>query len=307
MISVAVCTFNRAASLSRTLISFVALRPPVHADWELLVIDNNSSDNTMEVALSFDSQLPLRYMFEGEQGLSAARNRALKEFKGDLLLFTDDDVVVDTLWLAAFDAAAQRYPLAGYFGGRVIPFWSERKPGWLKDESLALISGLLVRFDLGNETREFAEEEPTPFGASFALRRCVFDTVGEFRRDLGVVGGVPGRGEESEYLGRTRAAGWVGVYVGEAVARHWTDPRRLAVGYVYWYGVQTGIAERNMGSLSKGSLVSAAAFASRGLLQLFRGRGDRFRQCVINVGIEIGLRHRRKPSPSAFRGEGGKP
>lgn len=290
MISVVICTFNRAASLRRTLNSFVELRPPVHSDWELLVVDNNSSDHTKEAVSSFEFRLPLRYVFEAEQGLSAARNRALKEFTGDLLLFTDDDVVVDPNWLVAFDAAAKRFPLAGYFGGRVLPFWSDRKPSWLKDESLALISGLLVRFDLGDQTCEFAIGDPTPFGASFALRRSVIDTFGAFRKDLGVVGSVPGRGEESEYLERVRASGGVGVYVGDALISHWTDPNRLSLGYMYRYGLHTGVAAKTRGSPTRGSLLSVASFASRGVWQLLRGRGDRFRQCVINVGIQMALR-----------------
>lgn len=293
MISVAICTFNRAESLRRTLNSLVELRPPVQANWELLVVDNNSSDNTIEVVSSFESRLPLRYIFEGEQGLSAARNRALKEFKGDLVLFTDDDVVVDPRWLAAYDAAIKRFPLAGYFGGRVLPFWSDHKPRWLKDESLTLISGLLVRFDLGDETRPFAADEPTPFGASFALRRTVVDGIGEFRRDLGVVAGVPGRGEETEYLARSQARGCAGVYVGDSQVHHWTDPRRLTLRYLYRYGVQIGIAAKRTGSDGSGSAFMAATFVVRGLRQLMMGRGDRFRQCVINVGIQMAWRDKR--------------
>lgn len=288
-----ICTFNRADSLRQTLNSLVELRAPEHADWELLVVDNNSSDNTAEVVSSFESRLPLRYAFEGEQGLSAARNRALMEFKGDLLLFTDDDVIVDPLWLVAFDRAAERFPLAGYFGGRVLPFWSDRKPRWLKDESLALISGLLVRFDLGDETHEFATNQPTPFGASFALRRTTIDKVGLFRRDLGVNGGVPGRGEESEYLDRVQIAGWAGVYVGEAIARHWTDPKRLKLAYLYRYGIQVGTAAVRTGSTASGSIFQALVFALKAIFQILRGRGDRCRQCVINIGIQAALRDKR--------------
>ncbi|MBC7625374.1 MAG: glycosyltransferase family 2 protein, partial [Aeromicrobium sp.] len=88
MISVAICTFNRAGSLRRTLESLASVAPPQVGGWELLVVDNNSSDSTRAVVAEFESALPVRYVFEAEQGLSLARNRAIREFRADLLLFT---------------------------------------------------------------------------------------------------------------------------------------------------------------------------------------------------------------------------
>lgn len=270
--------------------SLVALTRPAKVSWELIVVDNNSTDETRPTVAGFQAVLPLRYVFEPLQGLSAARNRAIREFTGDVLLFTDDDVVVDQNWLRAFESASSSFPLAGYFGGRVIPFYPSGKPGWLQDEGLALLSGLLVRYHLGESTRRLLPCEPTPFGASFGIRRHVIHATGEFRCDLGVIGGVPGRGEESEYLHRVRAAGYDGVYVGDAIAHHSTDPRRLTLGYLFRYGVQTGVAESRTGSTAFGSITTAVAFAARGCVQLLRGRGDRFRQCVINIGIQMALR-----------------
>lgn len=290
MLSVAVCTFNRAESLRRVLESFARAVPPESAGWELIVVDNNSEDHTREVAAAFSESLPLRYVFEQEQGLSAARNCAIREFRGDVLLFTDDDVTVDPNWLVYFDRAVAAFPDAAYFGGRVLPFWPHGRPHWLHDESLALLSGLLVRFHLGEVTRPFQLEDPTPYGASFALRRCTITRVGSFNLALGVKAQVPGRGEESEYLCRVLAAGLSGVYVGEAIVHHWTDPARLSLRYLYRYGVQTGVALRLGGAREGGSLATAALFAMRSLLQLLKGRGDRARQCVINVGVQMALR-----------------
>lgn len=273
--------------------SLVSIAPPQVDGWELLVVDNNSTDSTRAVVAEFESALPVRYVFEAEQGLSLARNRAIREFRGDLLLFTDDDVTVDRSWLVAYEHAALRFPHAWFFGGRIVPFWPEGRPRWLKDESLALISGVLVNFQLGNETHEFCSDDPLPFGASFALRRAAIDAIGAFRRDLGVNGGVPGRGEESEYLARVRNAGGRGVYVGTAAVHHWTDCRRLTTGYLYEYGIQTGVAIRRTGSDARGSLFTAISYGVKGLFQLARGRGDRYRQCVINVGIQMSLRSSR--------------
>lgn len=292
MISVAICTYNRAPSLARVLHSLVGLsRNGEDLNWELIVVDNNSTDDTRAVVDGFSAALPVRYVFEPEQGLSAARNRALREFRGDVLLFTDDDVVVDAQWLAAYAAAVMAYPQAGYFGGRVVPFYPDGRPSWLRDESeqLALIDGLLVRFHLGEAVRPFQADDPTPFGASFALRRTLIERVGEFRRDLGVTGNIPGRGEEADYLERAIAAGASGVYVGTAIVNHATDLRRLTLPYLYRYGQQKGVAAHRMGVDERGSLATAALYAIRGAAQLAKGRGDRFRQCVINCGIQTAL------------------
>jgi len=236
--------------------------------------------------------LPIRYVFEATQGLSSARNRALREFVGDVLLFTDDDVEVDPGWLAAFAAAARTNRDAQYFGGRVVPVYPHGRPAWLREESerLALIDGLLVRFHVGETTRPFVAQDPTPFGASFGVRRSLVDRNGMFRTDLGVSGGVPGRGEEADYLDRALRAGAKGIYVGDAIVYHSTDPARLRFRYLYQFGIQKGIAARRMGSTETGSVPLAMLFILRGLLQALKGRGDRLRQCVINAGIQVGLR-----------------
>lgn len=293
MITVAICTYNRALSLARVLDSLTALSGGgKDVNWELIVVDNNSADDTRMVVEGYTAALPLRYVFEPVQGLSVARNRALQEFRGDVLLFTDDDVVVDKQWLAAYSAAMTSYPDASYFGGRVVPFYPDGRPGWLLDESeqLALIDGLLVRFHLGEAVRPFEAGDPTPFGASFALRRALIERVGEFRRDLGVTGNIPGRGEEADYLERAIAAGASGVYVGTAIVNHATDLRRLTLPYLYRYGQQKGVAAHRMGVGQTGSVAQALLFLARGLWQLAKGRGDRFRQCVINCGIVMALR-----------------
>ena len=91
-VSVIVCTYNRCGTLAATLESAAALRIPAGVSWELLVVDNNSTDGTREVVLGFAGRLPVRYLYEPRQGKTLALNRALAEAQGDLLLFTDDDV-----------------------------------------------------------------------------------------------------------------------------------------------------------------------------------------------------------------------
>jgi glycosyltransferase involved in cell wall biosynthesis len=258
-------------------------------EWELLLIDNNSTDTTVDVARGFTDRLPLRYVFEPEQGLSAARNLAIRKYRGELLIFTDDDVVLDAGWLAAWASADAQFADAAYFGGRILPLWEGNRPRWLVDPSMALISGLLVHYDLGDTNRLYETGDPSPFGANFALRRELIEGLESFRLDLGVKGGSSGRGEEAEYLDRARAAGARGAYVGAAACYHMQDPRRFELPYLYRYGIEKGRAEMLMTGEGQGSRRGQATYAMKGLGQLLRGRGDRFRQCVINMGIQRGL------------------
>lgn len=290
--SLALCTYNRAPILERALASLAECDSPP-GDWELLLIDNNSTDQTAEVARRFEGRLPLRYVFEATQGLSAARNRALRECRGEVLLFTDDDLRFDADWLIRYEKIFSEQPQAGWFGGRVRPWWEHGQPAWLKDDRLALIDGLLVHYDLGSSGRAYGTADPLPFGASFALRRRVVERFGAFRLDLGVKGNVPGRGEEAEYFDRLRDAGVPGWYVGESSAWHWQDPKRFQWPHLYRYGYQKGVAEvrlKGAGVHTEGTMGAEVAFLVKAIDQWLKGRGDRARQCVINMGIQRGLR-----------------
>ena len=253
------------------------------------MVDNNCTDDTARTIAEFADRLPIRRVAEQQQGLAHARNRARSEFRGDVLLFTDDDVTFDADWLASYVDAFVRYPVAAYFGGRILPRWLGREPAWAKDPGLHLIDGLLGWFDHGTATRRFEPGEPTPFGASFAVRRTLFDRIGTFRVDLGTGGVGLGRGEETEFLLRARQAGAEGVYVGTALCFHAVDPSRLTLRALYRYGKASGVSHRAIvNSCDYGSTLRAASFLARGVLQLAKGRGDRFRQCVINAGIQMG-------------------
>jgi glycosyltransferase involved in cell wall biosynthesis len=268
---------------------------------EVLVIDNNCADGTADMVETFRAKLPIRRVTEKRQGLAHARNRAVVEFRGDLLLFTDDDVRLGPGWLAAYQDANCRFPNADYFGGRILPDWGQAKPRWVSCEPLPLIDGVLVWFDRGVETRPFAATEPPPFGASFAIKRRLLEKIGLFRVDLGTGGMGLGRGEETEFLIRARGFGANGVYVGEALCFHRYDPRRLRIRQLYYYGMSSGKSHNAIfGWTSCGSYWGAGLFALRGLYQAVKGRGDRFRQCIINAGIQVGTRPRRKSIAGIF-------
>jgi glycosyltransferase involved in cell wall biosynthesis len=288
-LSVCICTRNRAASLRRALESLARQRH--EGDWEILLVDNGSTDDTRIVAAELARCLPLRYTWEPLPGLSRGRNRALSEAAGNLLVFTDDDIEFDEGWLDSYVRAAESFSDVDFFGGRILPKWSSAPPRWLHDDRLELIAGLLGHYDQGNEVRLLAADEPLPFGASFALRRRLIEVVGAFRLDLGVRDSVPGRGEETDYMLRAIECGARGVYVGDAVCRHHVDPARLRLPHLFRYGFHKGREVHDLGGdgRASGSVLVAIAFLGRGARQLLLGRGDRFRQCVINSGIQIGL------------------
>ena len=291
IVSVCICTHNRSQSLQQTLNSFASQIDVNSGRVELLVVDNNCTDSTPEVIEAFRKRLPIRKVIETRQGLSYARNRAVVEFQGDVLLFTDDDVRLEPSWLAAYLNAIRLFPDADYFGGRILPDWGLAKPRWIRDEPLSLINGALVWFDHGAETRPTLATEPTPWGASFAIRRRLFEKIGLFRTDLGTGGSGLGRGEETQFFIRAKRAGARGVYVGEALCFHAFDPKRFTLPALYRYGLACGRSQNAIADQPyRGSYDAAALFVARGIFQMLKGRGDRFRQCIVNAGIEIGTR-----------------
>ena len=119
--TVTICTRNRAASLARTLASIVEAARAVSEDWELLVVDNGSTDDTSEVVDGFAGCLPIHRILHSVPGLSNARNAGVAAARGRFIIWTDDDLTVDRAWLAAYLAAFRTWPDCAIFGGRAIP------------------------------------------------------------------------------------------------------------------------------------------------------------------------------------------
>ena len=129
-LTVAICTWNRASLLGRTLETLVRAKRP-RAPWELIVVDNHCTDDTQRVLDRFAGPLPLRPVFEAEPGLSHARNAAIRHATGDYVVWTDDDVLVGEEWLCAYEAAVERWPEAAVFGGPVRARFEGTPPPWL--------------------------------------------------------------------------------------------------------------------------------------------------------------------------------
>lgn len=230
LVTVAICTWNRAGLLDRTLNQFQALRVPTGVDWELLAVNNNCTDCTDAVLGKYAATLPLRVLHESRQGHSHSRNRALAATRGELLLWTDDDVLVDPDWLAAYVNAAREHPSAAFFGGPVIPWFEKPPPRWVR-RNLDLLEGPFALRDLDRETRSFKDQE-TPFGANMAFRTAALTGI-HFDHRLGRVGAGMLSGDETSVMDRLRKAGHSGVWVGSARVQHFIPAARMTGSYVW--------------------------------------------------------------------------
>jgi glycosyltransferase involved in cell wall biosynthesis len=242
-LTVAVCTWNRAALLDQTLGGMAALRVPAGLRWELLVVDNASPDHTAGVlaAHAVSGRLPLRRLHEPQQGLSHARNRALDEARGRWVLWTDDDVLPAESWLAEIAGTVARHPTAAAVGGPVEP-WFPVAPD---PDLLAAFPPLAVGFcgvDHGPAERPLAGTEHL-FGANMGFNRAV--TAGlRFDPTMGRRGAHQGGNDDVDFLRRARRLGPV-IYSPNARLRHYVAPDRMTLGYAKRF-VQDGYCRKNV-------------------------------------------------------------
>ena len=233
-LSVVICTWNRADSLQKTLESIERCRLPTGTEWELILVDNNSTDNTATVCQSFLQRIPGRYLYEKRAGKSFALNTAVKNVSGDVIAFTDDDVVVGEDWLSALLLAFDEQDCAGV-GGKIVAVWNSPKPAWFSVEGPHRLMLAIVEYDLGGEYQECQIDNP-PFGANFAFRKGIFEKYGQFRTDLGPMAGTTFRGEDSEYCRRLISQGEKLIYVPGAVVFHPVPEERTKKRYFeLWY------------------------------------------------------------------------
>jgi glycosyltransferase involved in cell wall biosynthesis len=238
-ISVILCTYNRCESLAKALSSVAASQVSSAIPWEVLVIDNNSSDSTRDVVEDFSRRYPgrFRYLFEARQGKSFALNQGVREASGDVLAFMDDDVTVEPSWLSKLTASLQSDRWAGA-GGRVIPLWYTDRPKWLPDAGDILAA--LVSFDPGEQAGGLHEP---PFGTNMAFRKKVFERYGDFRTDLGPRPDSAIRSEDTEFGRRVLNGGEELYYEPGAVVYHPVTPERLSKKYFLQWWFDKGRAE----------------------------------------------------------------
>lgn len=226
-VSIIICSYNRADSLAETLASIRALQVSPERKWEVVVVDNNSTDHTQKTVTQLQRTWSrLRYEFEPQQGLSHARNRGIEASHGTVLLFTDDDVLPDPNWLEAILDGMARHG-ADACGGYVAPIWGAPPPPWLTERFHGFLAVRAERTDDYPITRA----ADAPFGANMAIRRALIDRVGGFDTGRGRKGEVLAAGEDGEMFARILAAGSKVVFLGSARVRHKVEAFRLRKSY----------------------------------------------------------------------------
>ena len=313
-VSVILCTFNRSDMLGATLEDLAAQRMPGDIEWEVMVVDNNSSDRTRDIAQDFCRRFPerFRYFFEGTQGKSYALNTGIRHARGKVLAFIDDDVKVDPAWISEITGALHDGKWAGA-GGRTCAAEKFSAPDWFSDEKSGGI--LYGRFDFGDEPREL---DWAPYGANMAYRADMFAKYGGFRLDLGPGPDptIPRPNEDTEIGRRLMAAGEHIRYEPKAVLYHPVALDRLHKPFFlkFWYDYGRASArelkkppvagiDRDYLSLLKLSLVSRPAewilsvFASNAAekfwhqcrMRYFSGRFSETRRRLRGGNAEVGV------------------
>ncbi|CAN5766497.1 glycosyltransferase family 2 protein [soil metagenome] len=248
--SIIIPTYNRADELRETIQSIAKLT--VVGDWELLVVDNKSTDHTRAVveAESASFPAPLRYLFEPEQGRYAALNTGIRAALGDIIATTDDDARVEPDWLTR---AAEALEALGcdYVGGKVLPIWKGARPAWLPHRPGPHWAVLALQ-DHGPTPREFGVNGlPWPLGINTATRRAAFDRTDLFDNRLGRKAGTLRNQAQREWHLRARAAGLRGFYVPEMVVHHVVEADRLKKQYFrrwyFWHGISRAILFTKLG------------------------------------------------------------
>lgn len=226
MVSVVICTYNRSERLKKTLRSLKDMAVPESLNWEVIVVDNNSSDCTQGIVEEYEktSQFPVRYFKEERQGLSFARNRGIEESEGEIIAFTDDDVIVDRNWLNRVRETFEEYDVA-CIGGKILPIWEKPKPDWLSEE----LYGFLALLDYGDEV--IYMNTPSIWGANCAVKASVFEKYGGFNTELGRVRHKLYASEEVKFFEKLLENGERILYEPKAVVHHCIPKERLKKNY----------------------------------------------------------------------------
>jgi len=240
-VSIIVCTYARAALLRETLLSLEQVKGIETA--EVIVVDNRSPDHTAEVAAECQTRLAgtvnLIYVYESRQGLSIARNRGIKEAKGAIVAFLDDDAIPSEEWLECIVSAFERHADAGAIGGIIRPLFETTRPDWLVKQ---LELGFTI-VDFGNKEKLYPRRFH-PYGANMAIRREALGGL-SFPESLGRKGQSLLSGEESWLFAQLRKKGSKLVYVPGMSVLHFIPGDRLRQDWIkrrfYYQGVSYAV------------------------------------------------------------------
>lgn len=218
MLSVIICTYNRDKYIYNVLKS-IAENTLSPEKYEIVLVDNNCTDNTKNECERFVRDFPsvlFRSFVETNQGLSHARNRGIKESSGDILVYVDDDALVNKEYLQTYADFFDQHPEIDAAGGPIIPQYETEEPNWMSYFTKNLITGYKY---LGDKVREFPEND-FPGGGNAAYRASVFKKVGLFNVDLGRKGDSLVGAEEKDIFDKMTTSGMRFYYLPTAILYH---------------------------------------------------------------------------------------
>lgn len=291
--TVAICTHNHADQLATTLPALSALAAP-EAVWELLIVDNASTDATSEILARPDwhvAGIENRVVREERLGVANARNRAIAESRGEYVLFLDDDETPDPDWLRAMERHIDRYAPDAIGGPYRVTFEGAPRPAWLQDDLL----GFLGALDHGPQAMPLTSPTTQIYTGNSAFRKATLDRWGLFDPTLGRRGGNRAGGEDTEMYRRLVAAGCNLRWAPDAVIYHRIRSEKLSRRYFldlhYEMGKSDGTVKRGRGTRvppfwSFGYLVRAV---SRALAKRLREGGNRSLRLEMNVLHAVGF------------------
>jgi glycosyltransferase involved in cell wall biosynthesis len=225
MLTVVMPTHNGADTLSQALSAFCGIEPPI-GSWKLVVVDNGSTDSSRSIIESFKSRLPLTYVFERVLGKSTALNTGIEHISGDIVVFTDDDVLPKPDWLAQMRAAADLHPEFSLFGGCIVPHWAVPPEDWILkiDQTVLAITG--------PTWNEGPIASTLLFGPNMAVRTNVLEAGYRFDTSLGPAGSRYRMGEDSDFVQRLGHAGFRAWHCKRAVVAHMIRREQMTKDWV---------------------------------------------------------------------------
>lgn len=241
-LSLIIATYNRSRQLLVTLDSVAAQNAPAE-EWECVVVDNNSSDDTSQVVSDFAARHPhlnIRCVVERAQGLSHARNCGIANSMGEYIAIIDDDERIVPDFISAYIDLFDTHPEAASAGGVIVAEYETGRPRWISRYTERPIANPM---NFGLSVREFPKGH-IPGGGNMAVRRTIIERYGGFDTSLGRSGTSLAGGEESDLFERLAAAGERCFYTPRAVMYHIIPPQKLTRDYFVRLSYNTGLSQR---------------------------------------------------------------
>ncbi len=243
MLSVIICTYNRDRYVYNVLKSIADGSLPT-VEYEIVLVNNNSSDNTAHECTRFHQDFPsvnFMYVFEERQGLSYARNRGIQESRGNVLVYVDDDALVNKDYLVTYNHFFAKHPMVYAAGGPILPQYDDCvEPNWMSHYTRQLVTGRLY---LGESERVF-HRGSYPGGGNAAYRKEVFDKIGFFNVELGRKGESLIGAEEKDLFDKMNSLGIKFYYLPTAILYHLIPSRKLTNEYFDKLTYSIGVSEK---------------------------------------------------------------